>query len=162
MVQTAGVRQGFRVVKRPESPRAVAERMRVLFEKREAMDIDRLRRVVRLAEHPDCLTQALLAYFGEALGEVCGHCSRCLGSSAEPEPRSPEPEIGEAEMERVRTLVAERLPALRSPRQLARFLCGLTSPASSRARLTRRDEFGMFEGLRFDKVREWVETLILS
>ena len=38
----------------------------------------RLNQLLALVETPDCRRQALLAYFGERLGEPCGNCDRCL------------------------------------------------------------------------------------
>ena len=45
--------------------------------------------------------------------------------------------------------------ALGEARQAARFLCGLTSPALTRAKLTRHDLFGALEDRRFREVLEW-------
>ena len=41
------------------------------------------------------------------------------------------------------------------PRQQARFLCGLTSPAQSRARIGRNSLFGALDSLRFADVLAW-------
>jgi ATP-dependent DNA helicase RecQ len=161
VVQRAGIRQGYRVLSRKESPRELADRMQALFERREAQDIARLHRVVQLAEEAECLTRGLLEYFGEEAEAACGHCSRCRGGRSGPLPRSGDHEFTHEEMETVQALAAERLPALRTARQMTRFLCGLTSPAATRARLSRRDEFGVLERVSFPVVLEWVETLIL-
>ncbi len=160
MVKPTGVRQGYRVLKAPPSPRALADRLQTLFEKREAMDIGRLRNVVALAEKAPCLTQALLAYFGEIGNEACGHCSRCDGQhSPVVLPRSSERTLTSGELEAIDALARERLAPLRTPRQLTRFLCGLTSPAASRARLSRRDEFGLLEDVPFKEVLAHVQSL---
>jgi ATP-dependent DNA helicase RecQ len=45
-----------------------------------------------------------------------------------------------------------RSPALAAPRQLARFLCGITSPATTRAKLTRNPAFGLLSEVPFDQV----------
>ncbi len=47
--------------------------------------------------------------------------------------------------------------ALAEPRQQARFLCGLTSPALARARISRHALFGSLERLRFADVLTWCE-----
>ncbi len=47
--------------------------------------------------------------------------------------------------------------ALREPRQRARFLCGLTSPATTRAKLTRDPLFGAAADHRFAEVLDWCE-----
>ena len=38
----------------------------------------RLQALMRFAEARDCRRQPLLAYFGESLGQPCGHCDNCL------------------------------------------------------------------------------------
>jgi ATP-dependent DNA helicase RecQ len=42
--------------------------------------------------------------------------------------------------------------ALASPRQLARFLCGITSPRASRGKLTRHPAFGSQMATPFSEV----------
>ncbi len=162
IVKPTGIRQGYRVLKQVSNPRALADRLNELFRKREAQDIDRLRRVVALAEEPGCLTQYLLTYFGEPSEEPCGHCSRCHGEPAGPLPRSSDHEFSEDEIEEVQGVIRDKVPALRSSRQLSRFLCGLSSPAARRARLSRRDEFGLFDCVPFGQVLELVDSLILE
>ena len=161
-MKPTGIRQGYRVLKRVSNPRALEDRLDKLFRKREAQDIGRLRRVVALAEESGCLTQSLLAYFGEPSEESCGHCSRCHGESAGPLPRSPTHEFSEGEIEAVQGVIRDKVPALRSSRQLSRFLCGLSSPAGTRARLSRREEFGLFDQVPFGQVLDLVESLILE
>jgi ATP-dependent DNA helicase RecQ len=46
--------------------------------------------------------------------------------------------------------------ALTEPRQAARFLCGLSSPALTRAKLSRHELFGALEERRFQEVLDWV------
>ena len=53
------------------------------------------------------------------------------------------PGILEEDLALIDELRKKQFPALRYPRQLTRFLCGITSPAAIRQRLTRREEFGM-------------------
>jgi ATP-dependent DNA helicase RecQ len=55
--------------------------------------------------------------------------------------------------------VDERHAALKTPRQLARFLCGITSPAVTRARLGRHDAFGLLESRPFAEVLFLAETI---
>jgi len=52
--------------------------------------------------------------------------------------------------------------ALAEPRQAARFLCGLTSPALVKSKLTRNALFGVFEDHRFADVLAWCEKAIPS
>jgi ATP-dependent DNA helicase RecQ len=58
----------------------------------------------------------------------------------------------------VRELVRENHAELATPRQLARFLCGMTSPASTRGRLTRHAAFGLLSDLPFADVLAIAES----
>jgi ATP-dependent DNA helicase RecQ len=67
-----------------------------------------------------------------------------------------ERELGEPEKQLLRGLRARRLEALGSPRQLARYICGITSPATSRAKLTKEPAFGVLCAVPFQRVLEWI------
>jgi ATP-dependent DNA helicase RecQ len=62
----------------------------------------------------------------------------------------------------VRGLIAEGHSSLGSPRQLARFLCGLTSPATTRQRLGRHAAFGLLSRVPFADVLTQTEMLVGS
>jgi ATP-dependent DNA helicase RecQ len=101
---------------------------------------------------PGCLTARLTRHFGEELPADCGHCGPCLGEPPgflEEVPRLTfEPELRAL----VKGLMAERHKALATPRQLARFLCGLASPATTRARLAKDPRFGSLADFPFSRV----------
>lgn len=151
-LQVAGVRLGYRRVAREVDREALLARLAQRFEEREARDRERLEAVRRLSEHPGCTTRELLAWFGEELPGPCGHCGPCLGSPPRPSrerlPDSLTPEQGRL-VEEAASLESE---ALAHPRQRARFLCGLTSPATTRARLTRHRLFGSLAEVPFPVV----------
>jgi ATP-dependent DNA helicase RecQ len=54
-------------------------------------------------------------------------------------------------------LRAEGHRALAAPRQMARFLCGLASPASTRAKLRKHRLFGVWEAAPFHEVLALVD-----
>jgi ATP-dependent DNA helicase RecQ len=161
----AGLRHGFRLCAEAaqRDPAAVAARQAVLFAHREARDSERLAQILDFATQPGCITRRLLAYFGEALEEEnCGHCHFCRTGtpvSALPLPATPVRPFTEEDHELIRALIFEELPPLATPRQVTRFLCGLSSPATSRAKLTRRPEFARFAGTPFRSVLARVEQL---
>jgi ATP-dependent DNA helicase RecQ len=156
VLEAAGVRQGYRRLRRPANQQELVKTLVDRFVERERQDIARIRRVLSLAEHQGCRTAYLLDYFGEALG-TCGHCDRCLSEPASkvqpPRFRKPGPQDAEA----IRRLRAERHAALQSPRQMARFLCGISSPATSRAKLRKHADFGRLERVPFSEVLALVE-----
>ena len=136
---------------------ALAFELSSRFLRREQAEIARLGQVMALVTLDGCLTNALVSYFGEQRTKPCGHCTHCLTGRAavlpptEPLP-APETLLDVAEWQ---TLRAQHPSALGDPRQAARFLCGLTSPALSRARLGRHPLNGSLETLRFADVLAW-------
>jgi len=151
IVQATGVRVGYRRLRQPADRKALVTTLAERFLQREAHDIERVHSVVALAEHAGCLTRHLLEYFGEERTD-CGHCSRCDGEPTQPLARSSAQSLSSSDIQTIRKLRAERHEALRSPRQLARFLCGISSPASTRAKLRNRPEFGLWSSYRFADV----------
>ncbi|MBN2024747.1 MAG: RecQ family ATP-dependent DNA helicase [Pirellulales bacterium] len=150
-VEAAGVRQGYRVRNRPERTAELCDRLNERFALRERQDVARVRHVLDLADDKTCWTRHLLAYFGEDR-EPCGHCGRCAGQPHEPLAPARWPRPTDAQMAALRALLSERHKALALPRQIARFLCGLTSPATSRAKLRRHPLFGVFAATPFAEV----------
>jgi ATP-dependent DNA helicase RecQ len=151
ILEVAGVKHGYRL-KEPEADRvALAGSLLERFQSREKRDIERLRTVLTLVAHQGCYVRHLLAYFGEQR-EDCGHCGWCAGERPQPIAPPTPPELGEAETELVRTLRKEKHEALATPRQMARFLCGITSPAATRAKLHRDPRFGELGSIPFQEV----------
>ena len=151
ILQVAGVRQGYRRLQLPDDMDGLIAHLNARFEKREKNDIARIRQVLKYAGHQGCLTQYVLAYFGE-VRDVCGHCARCKGVEHPPLPEAVPLEISASESQRIRDLLAEGHDALATPRQLARLLCGITSPATTKAKLRKHGLFGAFEAVPFQTV----------
>ncbi|MES2708400.1 MAG: ATP-dependent DNA helicase RecQ [Verrucomicrobiota bacterium] len=144
----------------PRGPRDWERDMIALFQTHETAALARLQEVIDLFSSAGCLTKRLLARFGEILPEDCGHCERCLNPD---KPPAPLPEAGVREITpeeagRVHALIRTGLPALRHPRQLARFLCGLSSPAIWRDRLHRHDDYGLLAEVPFPEVLAQAEA----
>ncbi|MGO8745327.1 MAG: ATP-dependent DNA helicase RecQ [Thermoguttaceae bacterium] len=156
VLHAAGVRHGYRLLAMPQDPGELAVMLSGRFQKREDNDVARIRRVLRFVEEPGCLTCHLLAYFGEKMGP-CGHCGRCEGQKAQPLPPPRYTPPGFAEAHALRQLRAEKLAALAAPRQVARFLCGIASPATTRAKLRKHPMFGTLETVPFREVLAFVE-----
>jgi ATP-dependent DNA helicase RecQ len=129
------------------------------FAEREAREVDRLRQVLDLVTLDGCQVNALVGHFGERREAPCGHCSWCeTHTPARLPPPSALPSI-ERVVDRAALLGLSRVhpSALGAPRQRARFLCGLTSPATAAARLGRHPLFGALAAHRFADVLHWCE-----
>jgi ATP-dependent DNA helicase RecQ len=153
-LEVAGARHGYRRLQQNIDLKALTQTMIARFADREKRDIQRLDAVLNFASVQGCRTAHLLTYFGESLeqGTACGHCDHCLGESAPPLPPPAPRTITDRELQTMHELKIHPHPALATPRQLARFLCGLNSPATTRARLKSHQAFGMLADVPFADV----------
>ncbi|MDF1813797.1 MAG: RecQ family ATP-dependent DNA helicase [Verrucomicrobiales bacterium] len=160
-IKPAGLRHAYRL--HPDGERKVSvltNRLVSLFESRETGEIDRLQLVVDYCEAKECLTGRILEYFGDEPVR-CGQCSVCTGeNTGTPLPTKAPPAITSEQSEAIQELHSENHKALKNHRQLARFLCGLSSPATTRSRLNRHDLFGCLEEVPFQEVLAWTEALL--
>jgi|TARA_B110000037_G_scaffold223100_1_gene302096 ATP-dependent DNA helicase RecQ len=132
-LQLAGYRQRFeQLVQEPEIDQ-ITEAMTASFETHEQMEIDRIHRMLDYANEPSCLTGRLLRYFGEEI-KPCGHCSACHGQAQKELTPRKRPSMDNCDLEGFDALTQAHPKALERPRQQARFLCGLNSPAVSAVR----------------------------
>lgn len=164
-LRPSGLRHRYRLCAESgrRDPQRLTARMEELFALREQKDAMRLERIVELARDPNCLTRHLLRYFGDDLAGDCGHCGSCDERRSSPReiPSSPQPSIITEDIACIQQLQREGHAALRAPRQLARFLCGITSPATTRDRLTRHDAFGRLQHHPFQQVLIQCESLFV-
>jgi ATP-dependent DNA helicase RecQ len=152
-LQVEGVRNRFRCLRRPQDPPALAADLHQRTLAREQREIARLNQVVELVEHNACQVSALGAHFGEPLPQPCGHCSWCQnGRRAVQLPVRAHGQIGDAQWREAVRARSEHQALLGEPRAFARFLCGLTSPKLSRARLSSNPLFGVFSDVPFTEV----------
>jgi ATP-dependent DNA helicase RecQ len=146
-------RQRYRVRTR-ESVAALLSQLELRFNQQEEHDIARIQQLVDFALASGCRTQRLLAYFGEALPQPCGSCDLCQQkASTLPElPTSERRQLTVDDVARIQRMCDEKHPALRSPRALARFLCGIASPAAAREKLQKHELFGSLAKVPFRDV----------
>lgn len=130
------------------------------FTAREDAEMARLQRVLDLITLDSCQVNALTGYFGEKRSEPCGHCGFCLtGRQAKLPSPAPLPPLSTSLENEMRVLRADHPDALHQPRQMARFLCGLSSPALTKAKLPRNERFASLEDRPFAEVLAWCENL---
>ena len=158
-VKPADARQRYTLLAHPPSSDALLDELVERFERREHAETERIARVVSLVTNDSCQVNALVGYFGEERAEPCGHCTFCLEGHAQRLPETePQPEL-DAVLDRraLSALTALHPDALGLARQQARLLCGITSPATTRAKLTREPLFGAAAERRFADVLAWCE-----
>jgi ATP-dependent DNA helicase RecQ len=159
-IKVAGLRQGYRIKKRPDDRLSLKRALIERFDARERNDVNRVHQVVGLAEHFGCLVRHLLHHLGEELERNCGHCCNCLGTSNgairvrrdKKAPNLDRPKIAD---------LRRRYPdALASPRQIARFLCGLNSPMLTQTKLHKHPDFGGLAGFPFPTVLKAADRFV--
>jgi ATP-dependent DNA helicase RecQ len=155
----ADVRQRYTILQHTYNPSTLKEELLERFHHREEMEVERIQMVLALVEQQGCQTNALVGYFGEERVEPCGHCTFCVTRQAQalPPQRELPPLPAGLNVGSFKALRKANPEALGDPRQAARFLCGLTSPAVTRAKLSRHEMFGIFEERRFSDVLDWCE-----
>lgn len=159
VLKKSGWRHAYHLKKEPGDLRLLSAGMAISFQEREVTDLRRLDQVLRLAASKSCLTKLLLKHFGEKMEVDCGHCDRCRGFAPAKLARRKPRKISDLELESIRELTSGTNSALGTPRQLARFLCGMSSPATMRARLYRHDAYGMLSDLPFTEVSTVSESM---
>ncbi|HVX62347.1 MAG TPA: RecQ family zinc-binding domain-containing protein [Pirellulales bacterium] len=104
-------------------------------------------------------TAMLAEHFGERLEQPCGHCAWCVAGQ-QPVKLLPRREatIDDRDWRQAISLAAEKRDVLGEPRALARFLCGLSSPRLSAARLGGHALFGSLADAPFAKVLERAQS----
>ena len=149
----------YRIKREPEQLAELVEEVLGVFEEHAGHDLNRIEAVFKMARSSRCIATSLVGYFGEKLTEPCGQCASCTGKTKRGKlPVATVAELSLEELARIQALVAEKRPALSSPERLARFLCGIYSPAMMRYRLYRHAEWGMLARLPFDQVLTHAEV----
>ena len=158
-LKASEVRQRYTRLRPKEDPAALTAELMRRFVAREAQEMRRLQQVLSLVSHDGCQVHALVRHFGEERPGGCGHCSWCQKRVAQALPtlRAPAPLPAGLDLGKLAVLRAKHVKALAEPRQVARLLCGLTSPALSAAKLGKSELFGVWEERRFAEVLAWCE-----
>ncbi len=152
----------YRLAKAVESIPALAGDLYATFQLHTDRDMQRIEAVFRVATTRKCITRSLLEHFGEKLGQPCGTCSTCLGEKRpQTLPCSATEPVTLAEIEKIQVLVATRHAVLSSPQRLARFLCGINSPAMQRWRMYFKDEWGLLRRLPYEEVLAIVQAQVM-
>lgn len=157
-LQLSGYRQRFECLEPRVDRTELVSKLTALFAQHEQLEIDRIEAMVSYAQEANCLTQRLLGYFGEPI-EPCGHCGICLGDAPARLAERTVPPMDPSIQSRIEALAKEHPAALGQPRQRARFLCGLNSPAVTAQRTLRGNPlFGACARIPFKAVLDRLST----
>ena len=158
-VRVQGVRNRYRRNRPCDDVAGLAKQMVEKTIDREAREISRLHHFLELVGRDGCQWMELCEYFGETRPAPCGHCSWCTaGQRAVQIPERQRPAIDEDVLRRAIALGREHPEALGHPRTLSRFLCGVTSPKSSKAKLTGHPLFGAASSVPFPDILQRISA----
>jgi ATP-dependent DNA helicase RecQ len=160
-VRAQGVRNRYRRERSCDDLPALVERLYRKTLEREQREIARLHQVLELASRDGCQWLALCEHFGERRAEPCGHCAWCnAGRRAVVIPERPRPQIAEDVLRGALQLQRTHADALGHPRSLSRFLCGVTSPQTSKAKLTGHALFGAASHVPFPDICDRISAAV--
>ncbi len=152
-IKAQGVRHRYRRLNTPDDLKTLAQSLYQRATERETREIARLRQVLDLAKLDGCHVSALCAYFDRRLEEPCGHCSWCLNGHAPIAVSQRATPRVDADLLRQAGELRQAHPEILSdPSVLTRFLCGVTSPKLTRAKLSSHTLFGSLEHVPFQNV----------
>ncbi|MFM2298110.1 MAG: hypothetical protein RL117_1817 [Verrucomicrobiota bacterium] len=149
------------VYKRPKHAEfdiaSIIKKMIATFESRASFEHERIQQVICFVTAKGCRSRHLARHFGISQDD-CGTCDQCQGHTPIPWPDVTAPIITDEEWQMMLDLRNENHAALATPRQLAKFLCGIHSPASYHAKLLHRREFGLWREQKFQDVLAMLEA----
>lgn len=153
-LRAKGVRHRYFVKDVPDDKHALAAELHQQAVDREKQELGRLAEVVSLITRDGCQVAALGAHFAETLDGDCGHCSWCASKQATPFAGGGGggAKLDDAIWQQALELRREQTELFSEPRTLAQFLCGIPSPAISRARLGKHTLFGAQSRVPFSEV----------
>jgi ATP-dependent DNA helicase RecQ len=146
------VRVRYQRLQQPERLDQLLEHLMERLLQREAREIARLHQVLQLAAHDGCQTNWLANYFGQERTAPCGHCQWCrTGQPLAIPPRATA--VPDRYLIRSAIDIRETHPELQEEASvLARYLCGIRSPRTTRAGLRSYELFGACRNIPFQSV----------
>ena len=159
-LRVSGLVHGYRKIKAFESVDSVADKYSQRMLTRECDEIARIDQVFEYACAKSCQAATLSAHFGQPLEEPCGECTYCCkeGDLAIDPPQIAE--LDDSIVQQVIELRAANDEVLNSSRSVARLLCGIASPALTRAKLSRHEIFGICSHVPFADVMKQVDEMV--
>ncbi len=167
-VQLSGLRNRFSFANPNVDKPALLNRCLERFIDREEREIARIDRVVGLIKYQGCKVAYLLDYFGRPAMSSCGVCSFCQTQHQASFDQNVMVVLGGSEvavLEELRKVAGEYLLTERAE---ACFLCGISSPATSRVKITtlsgdkvalsKYHLFGLFSKVPFEQVLDFVNV----
>ncbi|HHQ4704797.1 RecQ family ATP-dependent DNA helicase [Aeromonas hydrophila] len=142
----------YRVLQQDLDIATLADQLHALFEKKEQSELARLQALLGFFTSSSCLSHELARYFADQAAPThCGHCSVCRGEVAQL-PSLPSRTLPNEQGLRAWCDPLVALCHSRDPRILTRFLCGITTPLTTRLKARSLAGFGQLASHPFADV----------
>lgn len=153
-IQVSDLVHGYRWLRRPSKidSKTLADDLFKRLTEREHSEVARMDGIFDLAKAESCQAATLSQHFGESLSEPCGQCSACIGDGPHTIPTPTSRPIGSSVQRVIENMTQQYPDHFATARDQARFLCGLSSPAMIRAKLTRNESYGVCSSIPFPEV----------
>ncbi|MBW3698027.1 RecQ family ATP-dependent DNA helicase [Vibrio sp. T187] len=137
----------------------LSARLSELFKTKENNEINRIKQMLDFFESCACLSAKLASYFADDnTPDQCHHCSVCHGNVA----ALPSQAVSDIDKEQVNLWMKEFISAssqLITDAALARFLCGIATPLSTKLKASKMAGYGKLEQQAFSEVLAIVNEL---
>jgi len=164
-LKPSGVVNRFRVLKAiptGEEIKGIAKETHQQMEVKEKENIGRVKTIVELLTGYECFAVALAQHFGDELANSCGTCSFCVTNAPIefewPGKEGESVEVDVAKIQAVLNAVGE--DNWDDARFLARVAWGLTSPRSTKLKVSKKPAWGCCEGVNFEKLVKAFEVAV--
>lgn len=147
----------YEITDRRFQPDTLADELYEFFQEREAFEIKRIHTMLAFLGSEKCLNRNLTTYFGSPIERDCGHCSVCTTGQAILPPARQSGRIAATDLGRAAEELFARLNSAPDANLVARFFCGIVTPALTKLKARKIPGFGMFENEPYQEVKEWVE-----
>ncbi|WP_375751436.1 ATP-dependent DNA helicase RecQ [Vibrio sp. HN007] len=138
----------------------LVESMYRLFAQKEKNEIGRIHAMVNFFQSIECLSYSLASYFSDSKApEKCGHCSVCKGDVATLSGADLAPIDDEQLFKWIQPYRQAGGNGL-SPKAICRYLCGITTPLSTKLKASKMEGFGKLEAYPFATVARKVKELL--
>jgi ATP-dependent DNA helicase RecQ len=135
----------------------IAEKMNVLFKKKESLEIQRIHNMVDFFESDACISKKLAGYFGEHLQpERCGHCSFCKNGKAVLQKTTELKPMSQLNFEAITSEFIQAVGEQFSEINLTKFLCGIYTPVFAKLKIKKLPHFGILESYPCLEVKSWI------
>jgi ATP-dependent DNA helicase RecQ len=151
-IEVSGLQHGYRRLLPLTDVQELSQELIAYLHQRETSELNRVGELFQFFAAQECQSRLLSRHFGQELRQPCGHCSVCEGRAVEGLGQPHYGRLGDSVLSSLKRLRAEHPTLLGNPRQQARFLCGLYSPALFRSRLTRDSAFGSCASIPYPQV----------